>query len=89
MRTYVGSDALEFNAAMLNKKLQSSDAKFARIVIELIAPKLEEGNLSYLEGCGWGFTFSEDTVPVFLSARVDSDVQSGLQEVSVGPYVGV
>ena len=27
-----------------------------------MAPKLEEGHLSYLEGSGWGYTFSDDTV---------------------------
>jgi len=62
MPTYPSSDSPEFNAAMLNKKLQNSDSKFAKVIIQLIAPKLEEGNLSYLEGCGWGYTFTDDTV---------------------------
>lgn len=51
-----------FNAASVDAKLQASDAKFANVIIQLIAPKLEEGHLSYLEGNGWGYTFSDDTV---------------------------
>jgi hypothetical protein len=51
---------MTFNAASLHAKLQASDRKFAKVVLQLIAPKIEEGHLSYLEGCGWGYTFSED-----------------------------
>jgi len=46
----------------LQAKLHSSDLKFAAVIIQLMTPKLEEGHLSYLEGCGWGFTFTDDTV---------------------------
>ena len=55
-------DSSEFNAANLQKKLYTSDMKFAKTVIQLIAPKVEEGHLSYLEGSGWGFTFSIENV---------------------------
>ena len=50
------------NAATLNARLQASDTKFARVIIQLMAPKLEEGHLSYLEGSGWGYTFYQDDV---------------------------
>jgi hypothetical protein len=58
--------SLSLNAANLDAKLQASDLKFARVVLQLMASMLEEGHLSYLEGCGWGYTFSDDTVITLL-----------------------
>jgi hypothetical protein len=55
-------DTGPLNPATLHAKLHASDVKFAKVVIQLMSRKLEEGHLSYLEGNGWGFTFSEDTV---------------------------
>ena len=54
--------AANLNAATLNARLQASDTKFARVIIQLMAPKLEEGHLSYLEGSGWGYTLYQDDV---------------------------
>ena len=56
--------SLSLNAANLATKLHSSDLKFARVIIQLMAPKLEEGHLSYVEGSGWGYTFSDNTVTI-------------------------
>lgn len=50
------------NPAILHAKLHASDVKFANVIIQLMSRKLEEGHLSYLEGNGWGFTFTDDTV---------------------------
>ena len=55
--------ATHLTAATLNARLHSSDVKFAKVMIQLMTPKLEEGHLSYLEGSGWGYTFYEDEVP--------------------------
>jgi hypothetical protein len=60
-------DTGPLNPAILHAKLHASDVKFAKVVIQLMSRKLEEGHLSYLEGNGWGFTFSEDTVVPTLS----------------------
>jgi hypothetical protein len=54
--------AANLNAATLNARLHVSDMKFARVIIQIMTPKLEEGHLSYLEGSGWGYTFSQDDV---------------------------
>jgi hypothetical protein len=54
--------SINLNAASLQAKLHVSDIKFAKVVVQLMAPKLEEGHLSYLEGSGWGYTFTDDTV---------------------------
>jgi len=66
------SDLADFNGENVQKKLYASDMKFAKTVIQLIAPKIEEGHLAYLEGSGWGFTFSSDTVR-WLSRSAKSD----------------
>ena len=58
------SGSTTFNAATLHAKLQASDRRFAEVIFQLIKPKIEEGHLSYLEGCGWGFTFTEDVYPL-------------------------
>jgi hypothetical protein len=55
--------ASNLNAATLNARLHVSDMKFARVIIQIMTPKLEEGHLSYLEGSGWGYTFSQDVLP--------------------------
>lgn len=54
--------AANLSAATLNARLHTSDLKFAKVTIQLMTPKLEEGHLSYLEGSGWGYTFHEDDV---------------------------
>jgi hypothetical protein len=54
--------SFSLTAANLESKLQASDLKFAKVIIQLMTPKLEEGHLSYLEGSGWGYTFTDDTV---------------------------
>jgi hypothetical protein len=51
-------------ATSLQAKLQASDLKFARVIFQLMAPMLEGGHLSYLEGSGWGYKFSDETVTV-------------------------
>jgi hypothetical protein len=54
------------NAASLDNILVNSDIKFASVIVHyLMAPKLEEGHLSYVEGSGWGFPFNEETVYPF------------------------
>jgi hypothetical protein len=55
-------ESSNLTAASLHAKLYSSDMKYAKVIIQLMAPKLEEGHLSYLEGSGWGYTFTDDTV---------------------------
>ena len=54
------------NASSLESKLLASDLKFANVIIHLMAPKLEEGHLSYLEGSGWGYTFTDEMVHQFF-----------------------
>lgn len=54
--------ATNLNATTLNARLHASDIKFARVIIQVMTPKLEEGHLSYLEGSGWGYTFYQDDV---------------------------
>lgn len=54
------------NPATLHAKLHASDVKFAKMIIQLMSRKLEEGHLSYLEGNGWGFTFTDETVCPFV-----------------------
>ena len=70
---------MPFNAASLEAKLHASDVKFANVIILLMAPKLEEGHLSYLEGNGWGYTFSDDTVtvPNLLKPSLYADTLDG------------
>jgi hypothetical protein len=60
---------MTFNAASLHAKLQASDLKFARVILQLIAPKIEEGNLSYLEGCGWGYSFTENVAILLVLTK--------------------
>jgi len=60
-----------------------------------MAPKLEEGHLSYLEGSGWGYTFSDDTVQTLNAPRYNcvkltlAGREPRLQEMSIGSNVGV
>lgn len=49
-------------AASLEAKLVASDERFAKVIIQLMGPMLEQGHLSYMHGGGWGYTWSETTV---------------------------
>jgi len=52
----------DFSPSSLEAKLRISDLKFAKILLQLVGAKVQEGHLSYVEGSGWGFTFTDDTV---------------------------
>jgi hypothetical protein len=49
-------------AASLEAKLVASDERFAKVIIQLMGPMLEQGHLSYMHGGGWGYTWSQTTV---------------------------